>query len=96
MVTAFIETEQIVDPVDLTKKTTTFLCLTPISPWHVGFTIGPFEHHDLSEFRETDEEDRLGQNEVPLHGLCLPGRSDELKNTCFPLAKVSVTLKARI
>lgn len=88
VVSASVDILKITDPLDPTKKTTTFLCLTPISPWHVGFAVGPFEHVDLSEFRETDEDDRLGQNAAPLHGFCLPGRSDELRNTCFPLAKV--------
>ena len=88
MIFASINISKIADPLDPGKKTTTFLCLTPISPWHVGFAIGPFEHVDLAEFRETDEDDRLGQNAVPLHGFGLPGRSEELRNTCFPLAKV--------
>ena len=88
VVFASIDISKIADPLNPGKKTTTFLCLTPISPWHVGFAIGPFEHVDIAEFRETDEDDRLGQNAVPLHGFCLPGRSEELKNTCFRLAKV--------
>ena len=79
---------QIIDPRDPTKKTTSFTCTTPISVQHVGFAIGPFEHVDLAEFRESDEDERLGQNAVPVHGFCLPGRSDETKNTCLPLAKV--------
>ena len=88
VVFASVDISEIADPLNPGKKTTTFLCLTPISPWHVGFAIGPFEHVDLAGFRETDEDDRLGQNAVPLHGFCLPGRSEELTNTCFPLAKV--------
>lgn len=81
-------TYQIVDPRDPTEKTTSFICTTPISSQHVGFSIGPFEHVDLAEFRESDEDDRLGQNAVPVHGFCLPGRAEDLKNTCLPLAKV--------
>ena len=91
VVSASIDISKIPDPLNPGKKTTTFLCLTPISPWHVGFAVGPFEHVDIAEFRETDEDDRLGQNAVPLHGFCLPGRSEELRNTCFPLAKVTCT-----
>lgn len=84
---------QIVDPEDSTRKTTSFICATAISAQHVGFAIGPFEHVDLAEFRESDEDDRLGQNAVPVHGFCLPGRIEEVKNTCLPLAKVIGSLK---
>jgi transcription initiation factor TFIID subunit 2 len=77
-----------VDPQDPTKKITSFLSNVSIAPQHVGFAIGPFEHVDLTEFRESDEDDKLGQNAVPVHGFCLPGRVAETKNTCVPLAKV--------
>ena len=80
--------QQIADPLDPTKKTTSFICMTAVAPQHIGFAIGPFEYVDLAEFRESDEDDKLGQNAVPLHGFCLPGRADELRNTCLPLAKV--------
>lgn len=43
---------------------------------------------DLAQFRESDEDERLGQNAVPVHGFCLPGRGGEIKNTCLPMAKV--------
>ena len=76
------------DPVDPAKKTTSFISTTPLAPQQIGFAIGPFEHIDLAEFRESDEDDKLGQNAVPLHAFCLPGRVDETKNTCLPLAKV--------
>lgn len=79
---------QMVDPLDPTKKTTSFLSTSPLAAQHIGFAIGPFEHIDLAEFREPDEDDKLGQNAVPVHGFCLPGRADEAKNTCLPLAKV--------
>lgn len=67
------------------------MCTTAISAQHVGFAIGPFEHVDLAEFRENGEDERLGQNAVPVHGFCLPGRVDEVKNTCLPMAKVELT-----
>ena len=76
------------DPENPKKKTTSFVCPNAVSAQQIGFAIGPFEHVDLAEFREVEEDDRIGQNSVPLHGFCLPGRSEELKNTCFPLAKV--------
>ena len=88
LVVTSVDISKIVDPQNPTKKTTSFLCLTPVSAWHVGFAIGPFEHVGLAEFRDSEEEERLGQTIVGLHGFCLPGRSDELRNTCFPLAKV--------
>lgn len=80
---------QMVDPLDPTKKTTSFHSVAVLAARHIGFAIGPFEHIDLAEFRESDEDDKLGQNAVPVHGFCLPGRVDETKNTCLPLAKVS-------
>ena len=79
---------QIVDPLDSSKKSTTFQCLKPVSVRHIGFAIGPFEEVNLTAFRESDEDDRLGRSAVPVHGFCLPGRAAEVRNTCFPLAKV--------
>lgn len=81
---------QMVDPLDTTKKTTTFYCTSFVAAQHIGFAIGPFEQIDLAEFRESDEDDKLGQNAVAVHGFCLPGRVDETKSTCLPLAKVCV------
>lgn len=80
-------TDEIVDARDPTKKITSFTCTTAVSAQHVGFAIGPFEHVDLAEFRESEEDERLGQNAVPVHGFCLPGRVDEVRNTCLPIAK---------
>lgn len=80
-------TDDIEDTRDPTKKTVSFLCATAISAQHVGFAIGPFEHVDLAKFRESDEDDRLGQNAIPVHGFCLPGRSADVENTCMPVAK---------
>ncbi|TKA77756.1 hypothetical protein B0A49_01555 [Cryomyces minteri] len=80
-------TDEIVDPTDPSRKTVSFLCATPVSPQYIGFAIGPFEHVDLSEFREMDEDDKLGQNAIRVHGFCLPGRADEVRNTCMPMAK---------
>ena len=80
-------TDEIVDPQDPSKKTVSFICAAPISAQHVGFAIGPFELVDLSKFRESDEDDRLGQNAIPIQGFCLPGRSMDVENACVPLAK---------
>ena len=84
----YAKLKQITDPVNPKMKTTSFICATAVAPQHIGFAIGPFEHADLAKFRESDEDDKLGQNAVPLHGFCLPGRADELRNTCLPIAKV--------
>ncbi|KAL6715989.1 Transcription initiation factor TFIID subunit 2 [Lecanora helva] len=80
-------TYEIEDPRDATKKITSFVCTAALSVQHIGFGIGPFEHVDLAQFRESDEDDRLGQNAVPVHGYCLPGRVNEVKNTCLPIPK---------
>jgi transcription initiation factor TFIID subunit 2 len=52
----------------------------------VGFAIGPFELVDLTKFRESEQDDKLGQSAYNIHGFCLPGRADELKNVCIPIA----------
>ena len=80
-------TDEIMDPQDSTKKTVSFSCSTPLSAGQIGFAVGPFECFNLSEFRESGEDEQLGQNAVPIHAFCLPGRSDEVRNTCFPMAK---------
>ncbi|KAI4158354.1 MAG: hypothetical protein LQ342_007523 [Letrouitia transgressa] len=80
-------TDEIDDPVDTTKRTSSFSCGNLISAQHIGFAIGPFEHVDLAEFRDDEEDDKLGQNAVPLHSFCLPGRAEEVRNTCLPMAK---------
>src|SRR6266516_434700 len=68
-------------------KTTYFNCTVPVSAQHIGFSAGPFDHVDLSGFREVDEDDKLGSNAIRVHGFCLPGRADEVRNTCLPMAK---------
>jgi transcription initiation factor TFIID subunit 2 len=62
-----------------------FQCTVPVAPVHIGFTIGPFEEVDFSEFRETGKEDQLKDHAVGVRGYCLPGRAEELRNTCLPL-----------
>lgn len=71
---------------DATKKVMTFNA-KHCGAQHIGFAIGPFEDVDLySNFRAEEEEVKLGGNAVKVHGYCLPGRSDEVRNTCQPLA----------
>ena len=64
------------------------MCTTAVAAQHIGFAIGPFEYVNLAEFRELDEDEKLGQSAIPVHGFCLPGRANDLKNTCLPMAKV--------
>ncbi|KAL8905811.1 MAG: hypothetical protein Q9171_006524 [Xanthocarpia ochracea] len=80
-------TDEVDDHIVPAKKKSTFYCASLLSAQQLGFTIGPFEHVDLAEFRESGEDDKLGQNAVPLHGFCLPGRAEEVRNTCLPMAK---------
>jgi transcription initiation factor TFIID subunit 2 len=62
-----------------------FQCSTPVAPVHIGFAIGPFEEVDFSEFRESGKEDQLKDHAVGVRGYCLPGRAEEMRNTCLPL-----------
>ncbi|KAI4254035.1 MAG: hypothetical protein LQ352_003340 [Teloschistes flavicans] len=80
-------TDEVDDHMVPSRKTSTFFCSIPLSAQQLGFAIGPFEHVDLAEFRDRVEDDKLGQNAVPLHGFCLPGRAAEVRNTCLPMAK---------
>ena len=79
---------QIVDPKDPGKKITSFICSKEVSAKHIGFMIGALEEVDLSAFRGSDEDDRLGQSAVPVQAFCTPGRAEEVKNTCFPIIQV--------
>lgn len=79
--------DEVIDVEDETRKTLSFQCQTAISARHIGFAIGPFEHVDLSAFRDNDEEEKLGQSAVKVDGYCLPGRAAELRNTCFPVTQ---------
>lgn len=79
--------DEIVDPQNPTKKTFSFSWSAPLSASQIGFAVGPFEYVNLSQFRDDDEDGQLGENAIPVHGFCLPGRADEVRNTCVPLAK---------
>lgn len=71
---------------DPNRRKWIFTCNSPVAPQHVGFAIGPFEQVDLSDFRESDQDEKLGQNAVRVHGFCLPGRAEEVRYTCMPVA----------
>src|SRR5690242_8441590 len=80
-------TDDIIDNVDASRKTASFTCDTPVLPQHIGFVIGPFEHVDLSEYRDTADDERLGSNAVKVHAFCLPGKEDEVRNSAMMLAR---------
>ena len=78
---------EVVDPDDSSKKIVSFEVGTIVAPQHIGFAIGPFEQVDLSEFREVEDEEKLGQGQsIPVSAFCLPGRADEVRNICEPIA----------
>jgi transcription initiation factor TFIID subunit 2 len=80
-------TDDITDPKDPTRKTVSFAAYSPLSAQQIGFAVGPFEYVNLADFRESDQDEQLGQNAIPLHAFCLPGRGDEVQNTAFPMAQ---------
>lgn len=80
-------TDDIVDPSDPSRKTASFACDTMVLAQHIGFVIGPFEHVDLSEYRDTADDDRLGSNAIKVHAFCLPGKEDEVRNSAMMLAR---------
>ncbi|OAL44282.1 hypothetical protein IQ07DRAFT_522503 [Pyrenochaeta sp. DS3sAY3a] len=80
-------TDDISDVADSTRKTASFSCDTPILPQHIGFVIGPFEHVDLSEYRDIADDERLGENAIKVHAFCLPGKEDEVRNSAMMLAR---------
>lgn len=80
-------TDEIMDRGDNTQKTVSFSCSQQLAPQQVGFAIGPFERINLGELRDPQEVEELGRNAVEMLAYCLPGRAEETKNTCLPLAK---------
>ncbi|TVY42444.1 Transcription initiation factor TFIID subunit [Lachnellula subtilissima] len=78
-----------VDREDSSKKVISFQCGTVVAPHHIGFSIGPFEQVDLAaEFREDEDGEKLGQEQaLAISGYCLPGRSNEVRNTCAPVVQ---------
>jgi transcription initiation factor TFIID subunit 2 len=80
-------TDEIVDPEDEHKKIMTFEPENKVSVQKLGFAIGPFEHVDLwSQFRTEEDDEKLGASALKVHGYCLPGRANEVRNTCAPIA----------
>ncbi|KAF2869456.1 hypothetical protein BDV95DRAFT_498745 [Massariosphaeria phaeospora] len=79
-------TDDILDPNDSTRKTASFTCAVPVLPQHIGIAVGVFEEVDLSEYRNTSDDERLGSNAIRVHAFCLPGRADEVRNSAMMLA----------
>ncbi|KAK3941521.1 hypothetical protein QBC46DRAFT_458223 [Diplogelasinospora grovesii] len=74
-----------IDSKDGRKKIMTFE-VAHSAAQHIAFAIGPFEHIDLSsEFRTEESDEKLGVNAAKIHAYCLPGRQDEVLNTCAPI-----------
>ncbi|CBX95235.1 hypothetical protein LEMA_P023870.1 [Plenodomus lingam JN3] len=89
-------TDDIVDPTDASRKTASFDCgENPVLPQHIGFVIGPFQHVDLSEYRDTVDDERLGENAIKVHAFCLPGKEDEVRNSGMILARALDTFTER-
>ncbi|XP_014560027.1 hypothetical protein COCVIDRAFT_23795 [Bipolaris victoriae FI3] len=88
-------TDDILDPADPARKTASFSCDTPVLPQHIGFVIGPFEHVDLSEYRDTLDDERLGENAIKVHAFCLPGKENEVRNSAMMLARALDTFTER-
>ncbi|KAI1191614.1 hypothetical protein F5B17DRAFT_286353 [Nemania serpens] len=79
-------TGEVINKDDETKKTMTFEVDNNKAAKHIGFAIGPFEHVDLwSEFRSEEDDTKLGVSAAKVHGYCLPGRAEEVRNTCAAL-----------
>lgn len=75
-----------IDVEDSSKKVANFVINSIVAAQHVGLAIGPFEQIDLAEFREAEDDEKLGQSQsVPIFAYCLPGRAEEVRHTCMPL-----------
>jgi transcription initiation factor TFIID subunit 2 len=61
----------------------------PTAPHQIAFAIGPFEKAVLTENRAAEEDEALGRNAVEVVGYCLPGRKEEVENTCLFMQRVS-------
>lgn len=72
---------------DKSRKVVSFAQSSPVGASHIGFAVAPFEQCNLTDFRDTEEDEMLGSSAVEILGYCLPGKSHELKNACHPLYK---------
>ncbi|KAK4629039.1 Transcription initiation factor TFIID subunit 2 [Fulvia fulva] len=79
--------EDVADSYDDSRHTVTYSLNDAVCARHVGFAIGPFESVDLTSTRTADEEEKLAATAVKVEAFCLPGRTDEVQNTCFPICQ---------
>jgi transcription initiation factor TFIID subunit 2 len=81
------KTDESVHVSNTTKKVVSFSTAEPLSAQQIGFAVGPFEKVKLSDLRDAQEDESLGQNAVEMLAYCLPGRTKETRNTCLPTPK---------
>ncbi|KAK9243675.1 hypothetical protein V1506DRAFT_580075 [Lipomyces tetrasporus] len=73
---------------DHSKKTASFVLTSPVAAQHVGFAIGPFVQTNLSELKESDEDDgHHSSSSMEVYAYALPGRQDDVVNTCMFIHK---------
>ncbi|KAK5954935.1 Transcription initiation factor TFIID subunit 2 [Knufia fluminis] len=77
-------TDDVVSKTDSSRRTVSYAITQNVSAQHIGFAIGPFEKVDLATFREADKLELLQENAAPIAAYCLPGRKNEVENTCLP------------
>ncbi|KAK6332794.1 hypothetical protein TWF696_002817 [Orbilia brochopaga] len=75
------------DAENVRKKVFHFTIEKPTAPHQIAFAIGPFERAVLTENRAAEEDEALGRNAVEVVGYCLPGRKEEVENTCLFMQK---------
>ncbi|KAL9113340.1 MAG: hypothetical protein Q9227_002381 [Pyrenula ochraceoflavens] len=80
-------TGETVDRQDPSRKTVSFSCTSPLSAQQIGLVVGPFERVNLAELQDNQQEDEANQGAVEMYGYCLPGRVEELRNTCLPVPR---------
>ncbi|KAK9447276.1 uncharacterized protein V1518DRAFT_421804 [Limtongia smithiae] len=73
-------------PTHHNKKTVFFLLPSPVAAQHVGFAVGPFVAKNLAELRES-EDDHTNSSLVDVVAYALPGRQDDVINTCMFMNK---------
>ncbi|KAL2755803.1 hypothetical protein ACRALDRAFT_1076731 [Sodiomyces alcalophilus JCM 7366] len=78
--------DEIIDPADERKKIVTFDLDKKTSAQKLAFAVGPFEAVDVSgAWRPEADDEKLGANALKIQAFCLPGRADEVFNTCQAL-----------
>ncbi|KAK9477057.1 hypothetical protein V1514DRAFT_364109 [Lipomyces japonicus] len=72
---------------DISKKVVTFSLPYSVGAQHIGIAIGPFVQTNLSELKESDDNDNHHSSNAGIFAYSLPGRSDEVVNTCMFMHK---------